>query len=109
MSSSRLCGHCGCSNGDKVGSSDYEKLSLPKSHSYNNGWAGGYSGLILFTGELVDVVSLQPGDATHGGSGGGDVRRVSCAPGQAITGIYGQASATHVIRVGLSCNYMQKE
>jgi hypothetical protein len=93
-----------------VGSSDYEKLMpLPKSRSYNNGRADGYSGLTLFTGKLVDAVSLQPGGSKYGGSGGGDMHRVVCAPEEVITGIYGQASATRVISVGLSCRYMQEE
>jgi hypothetical protein len=91
-----------CSNGDDVGES--QKLQpLPKSRSASNRRADGYSGVTLFTGELVDAVSLQPSGARFGGTGGGDVRRVSCPAGQVVTGIYGQASATHVISVGLSC------
>jgi hypothetical protein len=91
-----------CSNGDSIGK-DVKLQTLPKSSSAYNRRGGGYTGLTLFTGELVDALSLQPGGAKYGGSGGGDVRRVSCPPGQVITGIWGQASATHVISVGLDC------
>jgi hypothetical protein len=64
-----------------VSSSDYGKLqALSMSRSYKNKRADDYSGLSLFTGELVDAVSLQPGDAKYGGSGGVDVRSLLCPP-----------------------------
>ena len=94
-----------CSNGVSVGES--QKLrTLSKSRSASNRRDDGYKGITMFTGELVDAVSLQPqgsGGAKYGGTGGGDVRRVTCPTGQVVTGIFGKATDSHVISVGLSC------
>ncbi len=93
-----------CSNGDSVGS-DSQLRALSKSRSFDNRRANGYSGITLFTGELVDAVALQPAGTRYGGRGAGSLvtRALSCPVGKVITGIYGQATEDHVISVGLSC------
>jgi hypothetical protein len=94
-----------CINGVTV-SASHKLRTLSKSRSASNRRDDGYKGITLFTGELVDAVSLQPqgsGGAKYGGTGGGDVRRVTCPTGQVVTGIFGQATDSHVISVGLSC------
>lgn len=92
-----------CSNG-KSADIETKLQKLSKSRSSNNKRAAGYTGITLYTGELVDAVSLQPAGTKFGGSGGGNTRVVACPTGQVISGIYGQASETHVISVGLSCS-----
>jgi hypothetical protein len=93
-----------CSNGKSVDvDSSSELRNLGENRSFNSKRSTGYPGVTLFTGELVDAVSLQPVKTKYGGTGGGSVRDVACPDGQVITGIYGKASDSLVISVGLTC------
>jgi hypothetical protein len=80
---------------------------LPNSRSSNDDRPAGYTAITLHTGEVVNGVSLQtagtwPSRPMFGSNGESDTRVVTCPNGQVITGIYGQASDTHVISVGLT-------
>jgi hypothetical protein len=96
-----------CSDGKSVDvGSDSELQNLGdtlRNRSFNSKRSTGYSGVTLFTGELVDAVSLQPVKTKYGGTGGGSVRDVACPDGQVITGIYGKATESLMISVGLKC------
>lgn len=84
--------------------------SLPKSDKAFNANNIGYSGMVLTHGDLVYSVSLL--DATdspafkpikYGSSRNGSISTVACPAGQVITGIYGRATATHMVTLGLRC------
>jgi hypothetical protein len=101
-----------CSNGKPVGSSS-KPLRLKmlsdwsESHKLFNRRSSGYSGVTLYAGKPVDAVSLVPGTKYIDMEGHpglpGHTHVVLCPTGQVITGIYGEATAAHVISVGLRC------
>ena len=96
-----------CSNGATVSGSASTR-SMPKSTTYNAGRLGGFDSVTLNHGDLVDSVSFAPSSIKYGGSGGGTVSTVACPTGQVITGIYGKATATHMVTLGLRCRDKQE-
>lgn len=95
-----------CSNGE---SKDIPAMlkKLPNSRSSNDDRPAGYTAITLHTGEVVNGVSLQtagtwPSRPMFGSDGESGTHVVTRPNGQVITGIYGQASDTHVISVGLT-------
>lgn len=99
-----------CNKGKPAGSnSKLQKLSKSRRLIIlSDKRSTGYSGVTLYTGKPVDAVSLLPVGTKYDSIGGfpglpGHTHVVLCPTGQVFTGIYGEATAAHVISAGLRC------
>lgn len=102
------------------GNTRVDGLELPNlgstSSSVATGASAGFVAINMYARQLVTAIRHNPADSLPGGWFGasaknrnGKMSTVECPAGYVITGVFGQASTTHMVTLGLHCQFRRKK